>query len=1194
MPSYGQFDTLREVARTGLGSVWSAKPRGGSVAPGQEKHAVKIREAIEDFVGAERAKELIDDFLGRAEAQIAAKATSGAADWGNLAPIYEKGTCDDGAYVVSDLYTRSARWLAASRVPMTGASLARITGGVLGALRQYEKGGRVHGNLKPANVFLTGSDDLAVADIRVDDPAAKAGLSDAERSDDVAELGKIIFLLVTGKPFKDLFQLPRDTSPEWQQLAEAETIWRKLCFDLINPEGKKPTLDEIQARITQSPTAAKSAGTAAGAEAGAASLEFQIAPVAAPKGKGKLIAIAAVVGIVGIGVAVMALGDKKPEDKKLVAGGGTTTNEPPKPEIPPDPRETGWVEKDDPRLMTELAAEIKQAEALTGTPLAERTAELSKLIEEFKAKREAIKLMPWTETPESQTALKQSMEELKQLAAGFEAPKATFSADLKVAQKKQEKADNEKLDGVKFLDKQRQYLADGDYLFSGGPTYSFNVMWAKALDGLIAAPPEKLSDVDKKARGQEIRDGLSKLEGSIPSPVDAKEPYAELVNAKRAAVLDELVGKVPLISDDFKWQPDQKKIDEVLGSFTAYNNAVDQAYRDGTRVASMIGQGGFALGEDAQPGKTLDRVWKDVEEIPVFAELLKDQALMSKAPEINQAAGLISQLRSINAYSDATKLEGVLADAAASPSAGATAWVALGKALPTNARADLARHIAAHTKLVAMAARIPDQSKAADFVARADAALGERWTQAFVKASDLASVSGLLADRVAAKVTPKNLDSLPAASKYNILLGEFVATNTRLSAPTQRRELTAEKDTFLAAVAALPSEITGDPGVSATISGLRAIFEGQKLPKVEDFAAMGPGRLAGWTPKVDGAEFETVSYTYTPARRNATPVVLTFNQIKIDATGEVTYIQSTELSIEQANAIALAAGRTSGIAALIPKDTDRDTRFGVRAWAPGTAATTVFQVAPPSNDATGTGGSWWTFSPYRSGPAPFPADLTVAPPKVDVPMQQAPLRMLLTIAASAGCRVPTVAEFERAVQAEGGWATGPTSNLRDQAWSKQHQYVRAMTGTPQEYSWPDLGAFVGKAAVPSKVDAVPAVDSDDKALWFWGVEEGGGSRFKNLIGNVSEMVLTDASGWVADDKPADAVKAMASKLSIMGGSAISPKEIPIDKPTGLVAADIRDGPADVGCRLAFPGLQVVNISQKMGDVLKDAKVVARQ
>jgi hypothetical protein len=98
------------------------------------------------------------------------------------------------------------------------------------------------------------------------------------------------------------------------------------------------------------------------------------------------------------------------------------------------------------------------------------------------------------------------------------------------------------------------------------------------------------------------------------------------------------------------------------------------------------------------------------------------------------------------------------------------------------------------------------------------------------------------------------------------------------------------------------------------------------------------------------------------------------------------------------------------------------------------------------------------------------------------------------------------------------------------------------------------------------------VDSSDRTLFFRPVGPEAGRTFSNLIGNVAEYVF-DAPEAFEDlpDKKPDAIAALIAQhkkeLSVIGGSALSPPEVPADQP--IPVADVNAAYADVGFRLAF-------------------------
>jgi hypothetical protein len=71
------------------------------------------------------------------------------------------------------------------------------------------------------------------------------------------------------------------------------------------------------------------------------------------------------------------------------------------------------------------------------------------------------------------------------------------------------------------------------------------------------------------------------------------------------------------------------------------------------------------------------------------------------------------------------------------------------------------------------------------------------------------------------------------------------------------------------------------------------------------------------------------------------------------------------------------------------------------------------------------------------------------------------------------------------------------------------------------------------------------------------------------VGNVAELVVED--GPLFERAAPAGVQDMLARasLGVIGGSALSAPQLPIDKPIPLDPEDITEGYADIGCRLAF-------------------------
>lgn len=207
-------------------------------------------------------------------------------------------------------------------------------------------------------------------------------------------------------------------------------------------------------------------------------------------------------------------------------------------------------------------------------------------------------------------------------------------------------------------------------------------------------------------------------------------------------------------------------------------------------------------------------------------------------------------------------------------------------------------------------------------------------------------------------------------------------------------------------------------------------------------------------------------------------------------------------------------------------------------------------------------------------------------PSPDHPMQQIPAEAALYYAALCGCRLPTASEwrnayaiFERTVPPE-RW------NLRDQTWDQQRRYAAASTSPTVR--WPDEAIFrPEEVTIPAGPDAKPRPELDG-TLFFRPVNGPGGGTFNSLIGNVAQL-LCEAPDTFDDLQDKSNVAAIRNFLSqspnslfVIGGSALSPPDMPLQTPLPVVHADT--GYSDVGFRLAFTA-PARSLSERLGWVL---------
>ena len=187
-------------------------------------------------------------------------------------------------------------------------------------------------------------------------------------------------------------------------------------------------------------------------------------------------------------------------------------------------------------------------------------------------------------------------------------------------------------------------------------------------------------------------------------------------------------------------------------------------------------------------------------------------------------------------------------------------------------------------------------------------------------------------------------------------------------------------------------------------------------------------------------------------------------------------------------------------------------------------------------------------------------------------MQQVPAEAALYYAALCGCRLPTAAEWRQAYASYERSVPPERWNLRDQTWTRHRKYVAA--GTPGAARWPDEAAFRTRGDNPDPTGAdAKARPQTDGTLFFRKVNAAGAVTFRNLVGNVAEFVCDapDAFETWPDKGSVEGIRKFVQQypgtLYVIGGSALSPPDAPVDRALPVPRADV--GYADVGLRLAF-------------------------
>jgi hypothetical protein len=230
MRTFGSFEAVRELARTGLGQVHAAQKVGETDA----KYAVKVLDfgTMSFFADDDTLTTRMALFLESAEVQ-----RNAGAGW---VQVHQAVSSSDIAYVAMDQMALSVGRLVEGRSRVDGNVLVSVATGVCDALEAIRGASkRGHGNLKPSNAFFDRSDELGSARVLLSDPAPSSELgADKGEVSDLRALGELLYQLVEHKPFKALGGWPVASSPEWNRLGRVGEGWRELVSELLDPELK--------------------------------------------------------------------------------------------------------------------------------------------------------------------------------------------------------------------------------------------------------------------------------------------------------------------------------------------------------------------------------------------------------------------------------------------------------------------------------------------------------------------------------------------------------------------------------------------------------------------------------------------------------------------------------------------------------------------------------------------------------------------------------------------------------------------------------------------------------------------------------------------------------------------------------------------------------------------------------------------
>ncbi|MEK6700904.1 MAG: hypothetical protein AABZ53_01465 [Planctomycetota bacterium] len=245
MAVWGSYESGKELAQSGVGVLWAARPAG---APGsEERFVIKTNEGLLFLGDAEQTERGSAMFLESAQAQKALS-DAGVPGW---ARILEIGRTDAGAYYVADRYQRSVQKIVVRGIKVGAAGLRQVVTGIVDALVELRtRASRPHGNLKTTNVLIGGPDGptvdrdpIVLTDLK---PASTLSPKDAE--DDIRAIGRLVYEMVMLRTPRDSVGLTVSMTSDWSRLGGSALAWIDFVNRLLDvtPGRALPDLSELK------------------------------------------------------------------------------------------------------------------------------------------------------------------------------------------------------------------------------------------------------------------------------------------------------------------------------------------------------------------------------------------------------------------------------------------------------------------------------------------------------------------------------------------------------------------------------------------------------------------------------------------------------------------------------------------------------------------------------------------------------------------------------------------------------------------------------------------------------------------------------------------------------------------------------------------------------------------------------------
>ena len=597
--------------------------------------------------------------------------------------------------------------------------------------------------------------------------------------------------------------------------------------------------------------------------------------------------------------------------------------------------------------------------------------------------------------------------------------------------------------------------------------------------------------------------------------------------------------------DSFKARKDQS-----VANYDKWRADLVAAVPAVNRIQDLLAEG-YMLDEKPADGlATIAETYQSV----------KDSVVLADAVASPSAGPILTRMTRLGQIGQLTAAGELLAAATSgkpgSFEAARAAWQRLGKLTPAWPAGpdDLKQEVEVRKNLDTLYGLLTGDARKGTLRAELAGESRRRWQDYFLTRGDPRQIENAIASMGDFGVLASDA-SLPPLTKYRLAMWDF-----RQQMIAGKRDL--DDDAVKAAIAAFQGKVKAMPaGLSQTpeLTALLAKLEELRLAKNNaiDLTKAGPG-AAGWA--MTGQTANTVTYTWTGRDQK-----LTFARVT-PKNGEPCFLCTTEVSTGLFINVVMGMQKWSQIQGALPAE--EDVR-GPRSWIRGGGS---IQVDP----------NWFPMIPPVLAGKLYAPGLKVDVPSALHPVQQVPVSAAVYFARLLNCRLPSSTEWQAAYEQDKASASRKAYNLRDKTWLAQKVHDIALEDSGDlvepDMFYPDAGIY-WPASIPAAQrklgrdgEAWPS-PADDGVLWFAKVVDDTQRVFQNLVGNVAEYVYEDSKA-LADLK--DPTLAQVRQLlqtggnaRVIGGSAMSPSQVPVDQPQALANPASNECYSDVGLRLAF-------------------------